>query len=336
MTQQQPHTYSRRSFLRTLGLGTVGAVLGCAAAGRLTANWYQSQLNSPANPMQGVQVPAVTHVTPSGIRVHNIQTGYVAVKQAHRQYEGPDGSGLLAIAADSSWTGWMPVNTWMIEHPEGVIVVDTGETARATQPGYYLRGDQFFYGSFLRFALAEEDEIGPQLTSLGIPPQEVRWVVQTHLHGDHMGGMGYFNNADFLISPADYPSSIGAIPYRYPEWLEPTLVGFDGEPVGAFSGSYPISRAGDVFIVPTPGHSLGHQSVILRDGDLHYFFAGDTSFDDVQLLNVDTAGIAADPSRSRDTLRQIQDYCRAFDTVYLPSHDPASRARLLADSITAA
>jgi glyoxylase-like metal-dependent hydrolase (beta-lactamase superfamily II) len=80
---------------------------------------------------------------------------------------------------------------------------------------------------------------------------------------------------------------------------------------------------------------LGHQSVILRDGDLHYFFAGDTSFDDDQLANIDTAGIVADPSQSRETLGHIQSYCLAFNTVYLPSHDPASRDRLLSNSITA-
>lgn len=334
MTENGKRSMSRRSFLGQLGFGAVGMALGGWGGGRVTAHWYESQLNSPANPLRGVQVPAVTHVTPSGIRIHNIQTGYVAVKKAHRQFEGRDGLGLPAIAADRAWTEWLPIHTWVVEHPEGVLVIDTGETARALQTGYYQGGDEFVYGSFLRFALTEADEIGPQLAELGIPPRDVRWVVQTHLHGDHMGGMGYFPQSEFLISPSDYPQSTGALPYHYPDWLAPTLVTFDDEPLGDFPGRYSLTRAGDLFILPTPGHSSGHQSVVLRDGDLHYFFAGDASFDEGQLLNVDTAGIAADPAGSRETLGRIQTFCRTFETVYLPSHDPAARERLLANEIT--
>ena len=277
---------------------------------------------------------AATHTTASGIRIHNIQTGFVAVKQAHRQFDGRDGNGIFAIATDNQWTEWMPIHTWVIEHPEGVIVVDTGETVRATRPGYHEGGDALFYGSFLRFALTQEDEIGVQLQGLGIPPSEVRWVIQTHLHGDHMGGMGYFENAEFFVNSADYPASQGAIPYRYPEWLQPTFSSFQRNPIADFSGSQPVTKAGDVFIVPTPGHSHGHQSIVLRDGDLHYFFAGDTTFDETQLLEVATAGIAIEPERSRETVRVIQSFCRRYSTVYLPSHDPQARNRLLTNQIT--
>ncbi|MEM7801566.1 MAG: N-acyl homoserine lactonase family protein [Chloroflexota bacterium] len=332
MTQARGIT--RRQMLQLIGAGGAGAVLGGGISNRITAGWFQNILSGPRNPMKGVQEPAVTHVTRSGIKIHNVQTGYVAVKTAHRQYDGPDGRGILGIALDRNWTEWMPIHTWVIEHPEGVLVVDTGETERATRSGYHQGGDAVFYGAFLRFALSAEDEIGPQLNGLGIPSEEVRWVVQTHLHGDHMGGMGYFSNAEFLISPQDYPASTGALPYHYPEWLSPTLVSFDSDPIAAFPGSYPITRARDLFIVPTPGHSNGHQSVVLRDGDDHYFFAGDTSFDDVQLREIMTPGIVADPPLSRTTLDQIQTYCRSFDTVYLPSHDPNARERLISKTFT--
>lgn len=327
-------TFTRRSILKMLGAGTLGAAIGGGGTQRVTANWYRALLNAPSNPMQGVQVAPATHVTESGIKIHHIQTGFVAVKTAHREYDGPDGRGIPAIVFDRQWTDWMPISVWVIEHPEGVIVIDTGETEQATRSGYYQAGDAFFYGSFLRFALTKDDEVGAQMKGLGILTSEVRWVIQTHLHGDHMGGMGEFEKAEFFLSNVDYPQSTGALPYHYPDWLSPTFSSFSTDPIGGFKGSQPITKAGDVFIVPTPGHSLGHQSVVLRDGDTHYFFAGDTSFDDVQLLEDKTAGIVSDPAISRSSLALIRDYCATFDTVYLPSHDPASRARLLNQTLT--
>ncbi|MGB7339844.1 MAG: N-acyl homoserine lactonase family protein [Phototrophicaceae bacterium] len=326
MVDQDP---SRRTFLSQFAIGVAGTLLGGIGVGNAMNYWATSQNNSPDVPLQGLQIAPATLTTASGINIHHIQTGWVAVKQAHRAYDGLDGTGILAIAMDKSWTEWLPISTWAIEHPEGVIVIDTGETARANQPNYYQTGDDVFYKSFLRFAVTPEDEIGSQLQGLGIPPQEVRWVIQTHLHGDHMGGMRSFPNAEFIISPLDYPRSTGALPYHYPDWLAPTLVDFSGESLIGFDGSYAVTQLGDVLVVPTRGHSNGHQSVILRDGDLSFFFAGDTTFDDEQLRQITTAGIVADVQTSRHTLDRIQSYVQSTPTIYLPSHDHNTRLRLL-------
>ena len=95
-------------------------------------------------------------------------------------------------AADSHWTEPLPIYVWVIEHPEGAIVVDTGETARVAEPGYFP-----WWHPYFRFGLREwvrpEEEVGPQLRALLIEPSDVRWLVMTHLHTDHAG--------DSLISP---------------------------------------------------------------------------------------------------------------------------------------
>ena len=295
--------------------------------------WYSTQMNSPASPLSGVSVPPATLTTPSGIKIHNIQTGYVAVKTAHREFNGADGLGFPTLMLDPNWTEWLPIHTWVIEHPEGVIVIDTGESAAASDlnSNYFEcnRGDNFIYRSILRLAVSPEDEIASQLRTLNIPTNEVRWIVQTHLHSDHMDGLVHFPNSNVLVSPVDYPESIGVVTCNFPDNFDPTLVQFIDEAIVDFPNSYRLTRAGDVIIVPTPGHSNGHQSVILVDGDIHYFFAGDTSFDVPQLLDDKIAGIVSDPSQSRSTLAQIRSYTQTYNTVYLPSHDADSRNRLL-------
>ena len=319
---------TRRSFLLATG-ALVGGGLG---GSWLTGRAYSTQTSAPVPNLQvGVQVPPQTATTQSGLRIHAIQTGFVAVKRNHRAYSGPDRLALPAIAVDRQWTEWMPIYAWAIEHPEGVIVIDTGESSQAMDPAYFecTPADRFVYTSFLRFAVTKEDEIGMQLRSLGILPQDVRWVIQTHLHSDHAGGIHYFPHSEFLMGAADYPVSQGALPCHYPDWLEPTLVTFEDGPIHVFERSHTLTRDETISIVPTPGHSLAHQSVLLRDGDAVYFFAGDASFDTNQIQNDIIPGICIDRPTARDTSTRLRSFFAAQPTIYLPSHDPDSGRRLV-------
>ena len=76
------------------------------------------------------------------MKVHAIQTGSVRIKTA--QVEG-QGHGLVSILADRNWTDWLPTFAWAIEHPEGVIVVDTGQS-RHLLDGYGRSLHPFFAG----------------------------------------------------------------------------------------------------------------------------------------------------------------------------------------------
>jgi glyoxylase-like metal-dependent hydrolase (beta-lactamase superfamily II) len=120
------------------------------------------------------------------MKIHPIQTGTVAPTSAWREGVGHGRRRLLHAIADRMWTEPLPIYAFAIEHPEGVIVVDTGEDARASERSYFARwhpGMRAF-----REWVKPEQEIGPQLERLGIRPGDVRWVVLTHLHTDHVGG----------------------------------------------------------------------------------------------------------------------------------------------------
>ncbi|MDJ0756409.1 MAG: N-acyl homoserine lactonase family protein [Ardenticatenaceae bacterium] len=278
--------------------------------------------------------PIQTTQTSSGIKIHAVQTGWVSVKSRHVAYRGLDIMRLPAIILDRKWTPWLPILTWVIEHPEGVIVIDTGETHRINDQTYIDcdPGTRFVYSKQLQFEVSARQEIGPQLERLGIPTNEVRWVIQTHLHSDHMGGMRYFPRSEFILSPIDYPHGRGALYCRYPDWLNPTFTTFQADP--DFEQSMTVTKAGDVKILPTPGHSNGHQSVLLCDSQINFFFAGDTSFSEKQLWQKSVGGISEDMAAAGRTLGKIRQFCRDHPTVYLPSHDRLSVDRLLGHQIS--
>ncbi|MCL2430399.1 MAG: MBL fold metallo-hydrolase, partial [Alphaproteobacteria bacterium] len=121
------------------------------------------------------------------MRIHAIQTGRVRIKQAQIIGRGHLLRQLQPILS-IEWADWVPVYAWAIEHPEGVIVVDTGSAVHLKS---LPRWNPYFRRS-VRFDIEPEQEVGPQLRNLGIGQRDVKTVVLTHLHIDHDGGLAHF------------------------------------------------------------------------------------------------------------------------------------------------
>ncbi|HLZ25088.1 MAG TPA: N-acyl homoserine lactonase family protein [Ktedonobacterales bacterium] len=269
------------------------------------------------------------------MRIHAIQTGTVAITQSWRRGNGPGAIRRLNTLLDRRWTEPLPIYAWVVEHPEGVLVVDTGETARASQPGYLPRWHPYFHFA-VREWVRPEQEIGPQLRALGIDPQrDVRWLVMTHLHTDHAGGLAHFSGVDILVSRTEYAGAQGFhgqldgyLNTRWPGWFAPRLLDFADRPYGPFAQSLPLTKAGDIVLVPTPGHTRGHLSVVVQDGAHAVFLAGDTSYAQELLLAQAPDGVGPDAARERATHRHILQLAQSAPMVYLPTHDPDSAQRL--------
>ncbi len=262
------------------------------------------------------------------MKVHAIQTGSVRIKNAQAAGRGHGLPRRLAIFTDSTWTAWLPTYAWVIEHDEGVMVVDTGQGAHLRDSGKslhpYVRWE-------VTFRIEPEEEIGPQLRALGIGPRDVKQVVLTHLHMDHDGGLAHFPHSKILVAPGELRTAggwlgrmRGYIPHRWPAWFDPAPLALAAEPFGPFAASRRLTKAGDVVAVATPGHTASHLSVLLQDGDTTLFLAGDASYDDRLLLD----GVSADERTACATLDAIKRLARTSPTVYLPTHDPQSSARL--------
>ena len=150
------------------------------------------------------------------------------------------------------------------------MIVDTGETARTSEPGYFPRWQPYFRLA-VRMNVPPAQEIGPQMQDSGLNPDSVSKVIQTHLHTDHAGGMHHFPNSEFLVSENEYMNAQGLVgmlqgylPHRWPNWFAPKSIKFEPKAVGPFDESYTVTEAGDVVIVPTPGHTPNHVSVIVK------------------------------------------------------------------------
>ena len=96
------------------------------------------------------------------MRIHAIETGRVRIKQAQIEGRGHGTWRQLQPILSSEWADWSPVYAWAIEHPEGVIVVDTGAAAHLKSLPRWHPYFQFA----VRFDIEPEQEVGPQLRAL--------------------------------------------------------------------------------------------------------------------------------------------------------------------------
>jgi len=268
------------------------------------------------------------------MRIHAIQTGTVAIKT--RQSIGV-GHGLgrqVRTLLDRDWTERLPIFAFVIEHPEGVLVVDTGESASTAERDYFPRWHPY-YRFGVREWVAPEDEIGPRLRELGVNARDVRQVLMTHLHTDHAGGLHHFPHSEILVSRSDLQVASGLAGRlrgyanrRFPSWFSPTTVDLRDAPYGPFPTSVALTRAGDVTVVPLPGHTAGQLGVAIDDGATTVLIGGDSAYTEQAMLSGIVDGVSPDERAARLTHQRIRALAAERPTVYLPAHDPATPDRL--------
>lgn len=242
------------------------------------------------------------------VHVSAFSTGRVRLKRGAR--------GVRRYFADDWRDETLPVNVFLIDHPDGLCLVDAGQTAESTVPGYFAAWYPFF--RLARFELTDADEAANQIALAGYPLKSVRWVVLTHMHTDHVGGLAPFRDAEVIVGRGEWDAAQGVggrirgyLPHKWPAGLHVVPVDFNGPPVGPFQRSYDVAGDGTLVYVPLPGHTRGHAALLVRARSGHsYLCAGDA---------------AMNAAEFESAAPDIAAWCRRENVVVLTAHDDAVR-----------
>ncbi|MDQ6811393.1 MAG: MBL fold metallo-hydrolase [Actinomycetota bacterium] len=257
------------------------------------------------------------------MQIHALTTGHVRVKHAFL-FARAGARRQLDLFLPGPWSDPLPIHCWAIEHDGRLLLIDSGETAAARNV------------PFARFEISREQELPAAIKAAGLSLGDVSEVVLTHHHGDHVDGLIHvrapvrINDAELRFLASPFPRVMRRLLRQpLPPGFGPTPFALDGGPFGAFPRSRALSDDGRIVAVDTPGHTPGHVSVIcVEDSGRHVMLAGDAT-DTLEQLHARRAdAIGPDPKAHVATLDTILAHCAQHPTVYLPSHDPESAARL--------
>lgn len=204
-----------------------------------------------------------------------------------------------------------PVPAYLIDHPKGRALFDTGMGERyrrdfetALPAGKF--GLQWFEGM----------DIAARLRAIEVDPASIDWIVNSHLHIDHCGGNAHFPRATMIVQTREYALAR--------DRGEPGLyeaVDFDtGQPVRAIEGELDLFGDGTVRIVPTYGHTPGHQSMILKLARGEVMLAGDCCYTERNLDTMIQPKATVDLEQGRLTFERLA-RARAAGTRILFGHD---------------
>lgn len=156
----------------------------------------------------------------------------------------------------------VPVPAFLIEHPRGRVLFDTGlHPALRTDAAARLGP----LADLFDVELAAGADVAARLGALGVDPASVRWVVASHLHFDHVGGLAGLPHATLVVQRREWAA--GADPdQRAANTYDPTDYDL-GHPLRLVDGEHDLFGDGRVVCLPTHGHTPGHQSLRLRTDD---------------------------------------------------------------------
>ena len=257
------------------------------------------------------------------MKIHALTTGTVRLKRAFlHARSGPRRQ--LDLFLPGPWSEPVPIHCWAIEHDGRLVIVDTGETADVRDI------------PFAHFDVTPEQELPGALAAAGLAVADVETAVLTHMHGDHMDGAIYLR-VPVLVHDRelDFSRTRGArVAQRLfrqpvPKDVDFQPFAFDGGPFGAFAESRPLSDDGRIVAVPAYGHTPGHIAVVCIDDEgRHVLLAGDAT-DTLEQLHARRAdAVAPKPAVAVATMETILAHGREHPTVYVPTHDVESVARL--------
>jgi N-acyl homoserine lactone hydrolase len=217
----------------------------------------------------------------------------------------------------------LPVPCYLIDHPQGKTLIDSGLHPDVRRDPHERVG---WVADVLALELPVGHDVAARLAQLGTDPGELRYLVNTHVHFDHAGGNGLVPPTVELVvqarewAAANDPQGIAA------NFYNPDDYGQD-RPIITVEGEHDLFGDGSVVLVPTYGHTPGHQSLRVRLDDGELVICADACYFSDWMDSEEMPPYGFDKEQELASLRKLR-ALRDDGTLMIFGHDPEQWATL--------
>ena len=222
---------------------------------------------------------------------------------------------ILLSAVDMGRKITCPVYSVLLFTTDGPVLIDMGLNPDGVKNPEGAWGPR---AKLIKPQLSEEDDVRSRLAEVGLAITDIKMVILTHMHWDHTGALRFFRHCPVLVQRDEHRFAFSTDPYLAPPYmpnhLDPAL------DYHLLEGDGVIAEGISVF--KTPGHTPGHQSVLVRNSEgKYYLFAGDASplFENIK-LKIPLSN-TSNAKECVDSLYRIEHLARILDAEIIPGHD---------------
>lgn len=262
--------------------------------------------------------------------------------KAHREHVyGSRKPALWWIFFGRQWVS-IPINVYVIEHSDGLVLFDTGQDrAVVTDPDYWPAGlTGFIFRHVFKFHIGPDETLTRQLEMSGYSVADVKKAVFSHLHADHIGGVREILHADLVVSSEEWEHMLKPHSERYfifrrdidllgAKWQRISFQPTNDPSIAPFTHAFDLMGDGSMVLLPTPGHSPGSLSMLVRrESAPPLLLVGDLCYG-LELLERCQLPGTGDKKELRASYAKVLALKeRMPDLVILPAHDPGAAEAL--------
>ena len=227
--------------------------------------------------------------------------------------------GLMTANTDVGKWIKIPVPIFLLDTTMGYALIDTGMNPQVIKDPVPCWGE--WLAKDVPVHMEDKNDLRNVLKDLGVAPADVKYVINTHLHHDHLGGNRFFTNAKHFVQKdefrfAMYPDDAFSSRYTIKTDLDGAQLDWQ-----LLEGEAEVLPG--ISLIPTPGHSPGHQSILLHDlpGVGPMIYCGDAVYlKENWEMNIGP-GICYNPPLALQSMKKLQQIAAIAGAYVFYSHD---------------
>lgn len=194
----------------------------------------------------------VASAAAKGMKLYQVTSGYLELDK-----------GWLTAMRDVGKRIKIPVAMYIIEHPRGLVVFDTGMADDVAGDGCAAYWGKGLCGAFTPI-MKREEVIDKQLQKLGYSVDQVKYVIYSHMHLDHAGNMELFPKATHVLQKAELKAGWWPEKFQRAAFVLKDYDGTRGYKFMELVGDFDLFGDGKIVVLDAKGHTQGHQSLLVR------------------------------------------------------------------------